>query len=89
MEIEFFNVSKKATIIDIRYPSDYENYHLDNTINVTRINLLKNPDKYLSKEKENYLLCDKGTVSMSCAKILNALGYNCKSIKGGMEGIKN
>ncbi len=89
MEIEFFDINNNVPIIDIRHPSDYENHHLNNTINVTRINLLKNPDMYLTKDKEYYLLCDKGTVSKSCVKILNALGYNCKSIKGGMESIKN
>lgn len=88
MEINYQDISINSKIIDIRHPDDYKLYHLDNSINVTRLNLLKNPDKYLNN-KINYIICDKGVVSKSCVKILNALGYNCKSIIGGIESIKN
>lgn len=88
MEIEYKLVSNKSNIIDIRSSLDYNLENLKESINVPRLILLSKPDNYLNKEDEFYLLCDKGTVSLSCAKILNALGYKCFSIKGGFEGIK-
>ena len=39
-------------------------------------------------DEKYYLICDLGKVSLSCARVLNALGYNCYSIKGGIEGLK-
>ena len=51
--------------------------------------LMSSPDLYINKCDTYYLICDKGTVSLSCAKILNALGYKCYSVIGGIEGIKN
>ena len=87
MEINYEDINKNNIIIDIRYPSDYEEYHLKNSINIPRIVLLSDPKKYLS-DKENYIICDKGIVSKSCVKVLNALGYKCKSIEGGIERVR-
>ena len=75
-------------IIDIRENYEYKMGHIDNSINVPMDLILLVPEKYLKKNKVYYLICDKGTVSLSCAKILNALGYSCYSIIGGIEGIK-
>ena len=75
-------------IIDIRENYEYKMGHIDNSINVPMDLILLVPEKYLKKNKVYYLICDKGTVSLSCAKILNALGYKCYSIIGGIEGIK-
>ena len=88
MELDYENISKDSLIIDIRHPEDYKLYHLKNSINIQRIKLMKNPKKYLNN-KINYIICDKGFVSISCVKILNALGYNCMSVKGGIDAIKN
>lgn len=87
MEIDYNKIINKHNIIDIRNSLDYEEYNINGCINVSKNILLSNPEKYLNKEEEFYLLCDKGTVSLSCSKILNALGYNCFSIKGGIENI--
>ena len=89
MEIEYYNTNINNIIIDIRSSIDYEKYHLYNSINIPRKKLLERPEEYLNKEKEVYLLCDKGKVSKSCSNILNALGYKCISIIGGIDKIKN
>lgn len=87
MEIEYSEINKNIKIIDIRHPLDYEEFHVSNSINIPRLKLLGDPEKYISKNKKVYLLCDKGIVSKSSAKILNELGYNCVSVKGGIESI--
>ena len=47
-----------------------------------------NDKKYINKNSKYYLLCSKGLLSNKTANILNALGYNCYSITGGIESIK-
>lgn len=88
MEIDFENVYDKSKIIDIRNPLNFANNSIPSSVNIPRIKLMSNPELYISKDKDYYLICDLGRVSLSCAKVLNALGYNCYSIKGGIEGLK-
>lgn len=88
MQIEFNEINRNNQIIDIRSSYEFENDNIPGSINVTRINLLKSPDSYMNKQNDYYLLCNKGEVSLSCARILNALGYHCYSIIGGMDGLK-
>ena len=84
MEIDFENVYDKSKIIDIRNPLNFANNNIPFSVNIPRIKL----ELYISKDKDYYLICDLGRVSLSCAKVLNALGYNCYSIKGGINGLK-
>lgn len=88
MEIDFENVYDKSKIIDIRSPLNFANNSIPFSINIPRIKLMSNPELYINKNEKYYLICDLGKVSLSCAKVLNALGYNCYSIKGGIEGLK-
>lgn len=88
MQINYDDVIDKTKIIDIRNSLDFDNDHVLGSFNVPRIKLLSKPDIYMNKNDYYYLICDKGMVSLSCARILNALGYNCYSIVGGIEGIK-
>lgn len=88
MQIEYYDISDKSKIIDIRNSIDFSYNHVHGSINVPRIMLMSNPDFYMNKVDDYYLLCDKGMVSLSCTRILNALGYKCFSIIGGIENIK-
>lgn len=88
MQIEYKNIVDKRKIIDIRNSVSYSDKSIKGSVNVPRLILMSNPDLYMNKCDTYYLICDKGTVSLSCAKILNALGYKCYSIIGGIEGIK-
>ena len=81
------NIDKNDTLIDIRTSSEFKSYHLDGSINIPRIKLLNSHESYLKKDKNYYIICNKGEVSLSCCKILNALGYSCKSIVGGIDPI--
>lgn len=88
MQISFENINKEDNIIDVRSKLDYDNYHVSGSVNIPRFNLLQNHESYLNKNDDYYIICDKGEVSLSCAKILNALGYHCYSIIGGIEELK-
>lgn len=89
MQIEYDDITDRTKIIDIRNSIDYNNNHIKASINIPRLVLMSNPQDYMNKKDSYYLICDKGKVSLSCARILNALGYNCYSITNGIEGIKN
>lgn len=87
MQIELNDLDKNIPIIDIRSSNEFESYHLDGSMNIPRIKLLNSHENYLSKDKEYYIICNEGKVSLSCCKILNALGYSCKSVIGGIDPV--
>lgn len=81
-------------LLDVRTPQEYEAWRIsyenhDNPklIPVDRL-FMKDPTllKEIPKEKEIVTVCAHGNRSMIAAKILNQLGYNVKSVKGGMAG---
>jgi glyoxylase-like metal-dependent hydrolase (beta-lactamase superfamily II)/rhodanese-related sulfurtransferase len=81
-------------ILDVRTPQEYESWKLSygnhqnpKLISVDRLftndsNLLKE----IPKDKEIVTLCAHGNRSMMAARLLNQLGYNVKSLRGGMAG---
>ncbi|HEX2305141.1 MAG TPA: rhodanese-like domain-containing protein [Nitrososphaeraceae archaeon] len=97
-EIEPTELKKKIDnqediyILDVRTPQEYETWKLsyDNHENpklipVDRLflndsNLLKE----IPKDKEIVTVCAHGNRSMMAARLLNQLGYNAKSVRGGM-----
>lgn len=88
MQITFEEITKRQNIIDIRSSLDFKEGNILGSLNIPRLVLMSNPQNYMNKKDEYYLLCDKGKVSLMCAKVLNALGYKCYSIIGGIENIK-
>lgn len=47
-------------------------------------NLLKNPEKYLNKEKEYYIMCQSGMRSSRTSNILSKQGYKIINVSGGI-----
>ncbi len=86
MQINYYDIKNKSNIIDVRITKEFNKSNLGFK-NIPKLVLLREPDKYLNKNEGYYLLCSTGEVSLSCAKILNALGYHCYSITGGIERI--
>ncbi len=85
MEIEKEELKNLTNInlIDIREHYLYERGHMKNAKNIPLRTLKNMPDKYLSKEKIYYLICESGFNSKRLSKILNSKGYTTYSIKGG------
>ena len=75
-------------LIDIRDKEDYMNNNIKGSVNIPRLKLLNDPKQFLDKNKIYYLICDMGVLSESTSKILNALGYKCISVKGGIKEFK-
>ena len=81
-------------LLDVRTPQEYEawrisyeNHNNPKLIPVDRL-FMNDPNlfKEIPKEKEIVTVCAHGHRSMIAAKILHQLGYNVKSVKGGMAG---
>lgn len=81
------NELKNNNIIDIRSKYEFNLKNIPGSINITKMDLLRNPSKYMNMHDTYYLICQKGYTSLSVSNILNALGYNCYSIKGGIDSI--
>ncbi|HEY9399386.1 MAG TPA: rhodanese-like domain-containing protein [Nitrososphaeraceae archaeon] len=81
-------------ILDVRTPQEYETWKLsyDNHENPKLIPVdrlfLNDPSllKEIPKDKEIVTVCAHGNRSMMAARMLNQLGYNVKSVRGGMAG---
>jgi rhodanese-related sulfurtransferase len=81
-------------ILDVRTPQEYEawklsyeNHQNPKLIPVDRL-FMNDPNllKEIPKDQEIVTLCAHGNRSMMAARLLNQLGYNVKSVRGGMAG---
>jgi glyoxylase-like metal-dependent hydrolase (beta-lactamase superfamily II)/rhodanese-related sulfurtransferase len=99
-EIEPTELKKKIDnhedifILDVRTPQEYESWKLSygnhenpKLIPVDRL-FLNDSDllKEIPNDKEIVTVCAHGNRSMMAASLLNKLGYNVKSVRGGMAG---
>ena len=78
-------------LIDIREPYEYKSRSLKNSKNIPMGNLLTSPDKYLSKDKTYYIMCQSGGRSGRATRILTKQGFNVIDVVGGISsylGIK-
>lgn len=75
-------------IIDIRNTEKYNEGHIPNAINIPSEKLLMKPEKYLNKEQQYYIYCQKGISSQNISRILTVRGYKIINIIGGYENWK-
>lgn len=68
-------------IIDVSDKYTYNNYHLNNSINIPYDELINNYRKYLSKSDSYYLYCKSGKLSKRAVMVLSSLGYNVYNLK--------
>lgn len=82
-------------ILDVRTPEEHKSWKVSydryQDSSVIPIDTLSSADslKQIPKDKEIVTFCGHGNRSMSAAKILSKLGYNVKSIVGGLDGWNN
>ncbi len=79
-------------ILDVRNPEEHKSWKVSydkyQDSSVIPIDALSSPDalKQIPKDKEIVTFCGHGIRSMGAAKILAGMGYNVKSIEGGLDG---
>lgn len=78
----------KVKLIDIREPYETRMGTIKGAKKVPMNTLLDNPDKYLNKEEEVYIMCQSGMRSSRACSALNKLGYNVVNVAGGISSYK-
>ena len=74
---EMFKRNLDIFLIDVRSEQEYQEYHLNNSINIPLYNLQDNVEKIV-KSKEDIIIvyCQSGIRSKKAVKRLKCLGYN-------------
>lgn len=88
MQVKITDIVNAYNVIDIRSSIEYNRFSYPGSQNIPKASLLGSPELYLNKNETYYLICSKGKLSNFSAKILNARGYNCYSVEGGIEAYK-
>ena len=78
------NLIGKVELIDIREDYEYKSGSIKSAKNIPMGKLLDEPDKYLSKDKEYYIMCQSGGRSSSACGSLTKQGFDVVNVAGGM-----
>lgn len=74
----------KIELIDIREEYEYRNGSIESAKNIPMGKLLEEPDKYMKKDKEYYIMCQSGgRSSMACSR-LRKNGFDVVNVSGGV-----
>lgn len=80
---ELNNLIGEINLIDIREPYEYTDGHLPSAKNIPMNMILSNPQKYLDKSKEYYIICHSGARSSRTCGALKGKGFNVINVSGG------
>ena len=70
--------------LDVRLPSEFENYHLDGAVNIP-LYFIRLKISTLDQDKKYVVCCDTGRRSSAGAYILNERGYQAYVLRGGIN----
>lgn len=73
----------KNKLIDIREPYETKSGTIKGAKKIPMNTLLKNPEQYLNKEEEYYIMCQSGMRSSRTSKTLHKLGFKVINVSGG------
>jgi CRP-like cAMP-binding protein len=76
-------VGKGGKWLDVRLPSEYQNVHLDDAINIP-LYFIRLKLNALDKAVSYVVCCDTGRRSSAGAYILSERGFDCYVLKGGL-----
>lgn len=78
------NLIGEIDLIDIREPYEYKSGSIKSAKNIPMGELLKEPEKYLDKNKEYHIICQSGGRSSSTCNKLKGLGFDVVNVSGGV-----
>lgn len=73
----------QINLIDVREPSEYATGHIPTAKNIPMNQLIQDPQHYLDRNQEYYLVCQSGGRSQMVGLVLEGQGYKVKNIIGG------
>lgn len=77
-------VAAGAQWLDVRLPSEFEQYRLDGAVNIPMYSL-RLKMKALDRQAHYIVVCDTGRRSSACAYILAERGYQACVLRGGLQ----
>ncbi len=85
--INFFKIfqRKKIKIIDVRDFKDYDNYHIEGSLNVPLNLLCDKHYLFLNKNYAYFIICKNGSLSRVATIKLEEVGYNVTNVMGGLD----
>ena len=81
---EIDNLLGKIELIDIREPYEYKEGSIKTAKNIPMNTLVNDAEKYLSKEKKYYIVCQSGGRSSRTCSLLRKNGYDVINVSGGV-----
>lgn len=78
------NLIGNIELIDIREDYEYRGGSIKSAKNIPMGKLLEEPDKYMKKDKEYYILCQSGGRSSRACSILRKQGFDVVNVSGGV-----
>ena len=78
-------VARGATWLDVRLPSEFEAFHLDDSINLP-LYFIRMKLKTLDPKVPYVVVCDTGRRSSAGAFLLSERGFECYCLRGGLVG---
>lgn len=81
---EIDNLLGKIELIDIREPYEYKKGSIKTAKNIPMNTLVNDAEKYLSKEKKYYIVCQSGGRSSRTCSLLRKNGYDVINVSGGV-----
>ena len=82
-EVDRYAFKNEYVIIDIRSPAEYRERHIKGAVCLPYERV--HQQVYLLRHRTLILYCDRGGLSLKAANELNELGYQAKSVVGGIE----
>ena len=76
----------KINLIDIRDKYEYAGGHVPTAKNIPMGTILDDPEEYLDKSKEYYIICQSGARSSRTCKMLSECGFKVINVSLGTGG---
>ena len=89
-EVNFTDINlKDFIIIDVRSKREFNETHLNSSINIPLSEIKRNIERYVKdKNKKLLICCQSGIRSARAVEILESIGYTqVYNLKGGIENI--
>ncbi|MBS6398231.1 MAG: rhodanese-like domain-containing protein [Clostridiales bacterium] len=85
-EIDRYIFDKAYLLVDVRNPADYRKKHIKGAVCIPRAYLLQRIRGL--GQTIPILYCDRGGLSMQCARELQEHGYRAISVVGGIQSYR-
>jgi phage shock protein E len=84
--IEEFKTTAGAVLLDVRTKEEYQNGHIEGSVNIPLDSINTLPRKFPNKNTALFVYCHSGARSEQAVRYLRQMGYNNVKNIGGIAG---